>query len=217
MNTDKARFNMIEQQIRPWQVSDAQILNLMATTPREMFVPEPYRALAFADMSIPLGHHQSMYAPREEARMLQAVYLSKQDEVLEIGTGSGFTAALMASIAKSVKSIDCYGEFIERAEQRLGKLGLANVVLAEEQAEQNWSPQDDFDVIVCTPGINFKPLKLLDSLRPNGRLFCIHGIQSNQYAYLYKKDAQNDIHMERLFELSTPLLSTEHELQLFEF
>jgi len=217
MNKDKAQFHMIEQQIRPWNVFDSSILNLMSVIPRELFVPEAFRNLAFADFSIPLAHHQSMYAPREDARMLQALELSESSSVLEIGTGSGFTTALLAKLARSVNTLDTFPEFIDEAQQRLQQLGISNVTYHHETVHQDWLPNDRYSAIVCSPAINFSPMRLLEKLSTSGRLFCVHGELENQYAYIYRKNSTGEVTRERLFEMSTPLIKLETPLEDFIF
>lgn len=217
MNKEKARFNMVEQQIRPWSVSDPDVLNLMATLPRELFVPENQRALAFADLSIALPHGQYMFAPREEARMVQSLEIKKTDKALEIGTGSGFTAALIASQAKKLISVDLYSDFVTDAEQKLRQLNLQNVTTEIVDVTQNWSPSERFDVIAVTASLPGSPETFLKRLAPGGRLFCIEGTEHNRYARLYRKSDTEEITSINLFEMDTPALITQEQKPEFVF
>ncbi len=217
MNKDKARFNMVEQQIRPWNVLDPVVLDLMASIPREMFVPEKYKAFAFADFSIPLLHGQQMFSPKEEARMLQALALSANDKVLEIGTGTGFTTALIASIAKKVLTIEIYPEFVTEAEECFRKLNLNNITAEVTDISEGWKPSERFDAIVITAALSGKPEHYLSLLNSGGRLFSIEGPDNNQYAKLYVKKEQGVIEQQSLFEISTPRLIHERVSAEFVF
>ena len=126
---EQARFNMIEQQIRPWDVLDQRVLDVMNSIPREQFVPENCRSLAFADTSIPLGHDQVMMPPKLEGRLLQALAIKPDDSVLEIGTGSGYLTACLASLGKQVTSIDIMPDFTAAAREKLEALNIRNVTL----------------------------------------------------------------------------------------
>ncbi|NVJ62138.1 MAG: protein-L-isoaspartate O-methyltransferase [Gammaproteobacteria bacterium] len=216
MNQEKARYNMVEQQIRPWGVFQPSIINLMTSIPREIFVPSETRSLAFADLSIDIGHHQKMYQPKQEARMLQALDLKESDEVLEIGTGTGFTTALLASMSHHVVSIDQFDDFIQQADKKLAQCGISNVTTDIFTANKEWHPSDRFDVIVCTPAISHSPNELLKQLTSNGRLFSVEFYNGISYATLYRKTDDN-ITRQRLFELATPKMSLDNEKQEFVF
>ena len=139
MDIEHARFNMVEQQIRPWEVLDASVLNLLLRVHREDFVPEQHYALAFVDMEIPLGHGEVMLSPKLEARMLQEVAVQRSDAILEIGTGSGYLTALLARLAREVVSIEIHDDFVASASTRLGKLGYGNVRLEVGDGLNGWS------------------------------------------------------------------------------
>ena len=139
MNIELARHNMIEQQIRPWDVLDQRVLDVILRTPRELYVPPAHHALAFTDMPIPLGHDQYMMEPRLEGRMLQSLAIKPSDRVLEIGTGSGYVTAMLASLAKHVDSVDIVAEFTESAREKLNKHGVANVKLETGDASKGWN------------------------------------------------------------------------------
>ncbi len=217
MNKEKARFNMVEQQIRPWSVSDPDVLNLMATLPRELFVPENQRAMAFADLSITLPHGQQMFAPREEARMVQSLEIKKTDKALEIGTGTGFTAALIGSLAKKLTTVDLYSDFITEAEQKLRKLSLNNITTEIVDVSQNWSPSERFDVIAVTAALTATPAPFIKRLASGGRLFCIEGPEHNRYARLYRKNNADEITSTTLFEMDCPALITQEHKPAFVF
>jgi protein-L-isoaspartate(D-aspartate) O-methyltransferase len=217
MNIEKARFNMVEQQIRPWNVSDPDVLNLMATLPREIFVPENQRALAFADLAIELPHGQRMFTPREEARMLQSLSIKETDKALEIGTGSGFTAALIASLAKKLITVDLFPDFITEAEAKFKKLNLRNITTEIIDVTKHWTPSERFDVIAITAALSSSPDVFLKRLTSGGRLFCVEGPAYNRYAFLYRKDEKDQISRTRLFEIDCPELITEQKQPDFVF
>ena len=175
MNFERARFNMVEQQVRPWTVLDADVLRVQRTLPRERFVPEAYRRLAYSDTRIPIGHGQSMMAPVIEGRVLQALELHADDHVLEIGTGSGFLTAGLAQLARSVESVDIYEEFTRTADERLRALGADNVELATGDAAQGWQAGRQYDAIAITGAVPEIPEAYRQALRPGGRLVAIVG------------------------------------------
>lgn len=183
MNIEQARFNMIEQQIRPWDVLDGQVLNLLATVKREEFVPPQHRALAFADLEIPLkpgdaaiAQGQVMLAPRVEARMLQDLELAQHEKVLEIGTGSGFMAALLGHRAQRVLTLEIDEELARTAHDNLQRAGVMNVeVRVADAAHEDLSAHGLFDIVVLSGSVAEVPEHLLDLLQPGGRLIAIVG------------------------------------------
>ncbi len=179
MNFEQARFNMIEQQIRPWEVLDPVVLELLSAVKREDFVPEAYHALAFADLEIPLsdkpGVGQTMLVPRMEARMLQELGLKTKDTVLEIGTGSGYMAALMAAKAEFVYSVEIDPALVEMARTNLEKAGVANVSVELGNAAQGWPPYAPYDAIVLSASLPVLPETLLRQLKIGGRLVAVVG------------------------------------------
>lgn len=175
MNFEHARFNMVEQQIRPWTVLDADVLRVLRTLPRERFVPDAYRRLAYSDTRIPLGHGQSMMTPVVEGRMLQALELHHDDQVLEIGTGSGFLTAGLAHLARQVESVDIHEEFTQSAGERLRELGIDNVQLATGDGARGWGDGRQYDGIVLTGAVPEIPDAYRQALRPGGRLVAIIG------------------------------------------
>ena len=175
MNVEQARFNMVEQQIRTWEVLDQQVLDLLFRVRREEFVPEQYRALAFADMEIPIGNGEKMLSPKLEARMLQELALAPGDTVLEVGTGSGYMTALLASVGRHVHSVDIVPEFTRSAAARIAAHGLYNVTLETGDAARGWNLHAPYDAIVLTGSVPVLPAAFRNSLRPGGRLLAVVG------------------------------------------
>ena len=153
MNFEQARFNMVEQQIRPWEVLDGRVLSLLETVQREDFVPVQYRKLAFADMAVPLEAGQVMMRPKIEARMLQALDLQEDETVLEIGTGSGFVTACLAALAKRIVSVDVFEELHREAAAKLADKNIANVELFIGDVMRGWQPEQAHDVVVVTGSV----------------------------------------------------------------
>ena len=195
MNVEQARFNMIEQQIRPWDVLDAHVLDLLAAVRRENFVPPAHRALAFADLEIPLkpgeqavAAGQDMLAPRVEARMLQDLQVAKHEKVLEIGTGSGFMAALLGHRAQRVLSLEIDDELARTAHANLQRAGVLNVeVRTADGARTDLSAHGPFDVIVLSGSVAELPDALLALLKPGGRLMAVVGDEPVMRATLVQR------------------------------
>jgi protein-L-isoaspartate(D-aspartate) O-methyltransferase len=175
MDFERARFNMIEQQIRPWEVLDQRVLDLLFRVRREDFVPPACRELAFADMEIPIGHGEKMLAPKIEARMLQELAPAEADRVLEVGTGSGYFTALLASLAAHVYSVDIVPEFTRGAGERLAAHGIRNVTLDSGDAARGWDKHGPYDAIVVTGSMPILPESFKASLKTGGRLLAIVG------------------------------------------
>ena len=175
MNLEQARFNMIEQQIRPWNVLDDGVLELLAVVKREDFAPLAHKALAFMDMEIPLGQGQVMLAPRVEARMLQDAAVQKHEKVLEIGAGSGYMAALLAHRAQRVISLEINPELAQMARANLQKAGIHNVEVRQFDGSKGVSPDGPFDVIMLSGSVAEVPQALLAQLKVGGRLVGIVG------------------------------------------
>lgn len=206
MNIELARDNMIKQQIRTWDVLDETVLNIIAHTPRENFVPSPYKNLAFADMVIPLGHGQAMFSPKEEARLLQALAIQSHEVVLEIGTGSGYLTALLAKLAKYVYSLDIFADFCANAQFNLAKHHIQNVKIINADGANGWSEHGAYDVIVLTGSMLFLPEIFHQSLKPRGRLFAILGKAPAMEATLFSFSGQHEWKEEKLFETMSPRL-----------
>jgi protein-L-isoaspartate(D-aspartate) O-methyltransferase len=175
MNIEQARFNMVEQQIRTWDVLDQQVLDLLFRMRREDYVPEPYRELAFADLEIPLGHGEKMLQPKLEARMLQELTLKDTDQILEVGTGSGYMTALLASLGGHVYSVEIIPEFSASAEAKLRAHGIANVTLETGDAARGWNKRAPYDAIVLTGSVPVLPETFRNCLKPGGRLIVVVG------------------------------------------
>jgi len=175
MDIEQARFNMVEQQIRPWNVLNQDVLDLLSQVKREEYVPEVYRTLAFVDMEIPLGHGEVMLAPKMEARIVQELNLKKTDRVLEVGTGSGYMTALLAHQTEHVFSVEIVPEFKADAERKLKAHDIDNVTLEVGDAAQGWPKHGPYDVIVLTGSVPVLPDAFLKSLKPGGRLFAMVG------------------------------------------
>jgi protein-L-isoaspartate(D-aspartate) O-methyltransferase len=174
MNTEFARRQMVGQQIRTFEVSDARVLEVLGELPREEFVPAGFRELAFADMNIPLKHGQFMMTPTVEGRLLQMLAPGKDDDVLEIGTGSGFLCACLARLARTVISVDIFPDFARDAAVTLKGVGIENATLATMDATRELPP-GKFDGIAVTASCPIFDARFFEALKPNGRLFVIVG------------------------------------------
>lgn len=172
---ERARFNMVEQQIRPWEVLDPVVLDLLLRVRREQFVPAQHRALAFVDMEIPIGHGECMLAPKLEARMLQDASIKPGDSILEVGTGTGYMTALLASLGRHVYSVDIVAEFTAGAGAKLASAGVANVTLETGDAARGWSRHGPYDVIVLTGSVPVLSDAFAGMLNPGGRLLAVVG------------------------------------------
>jgi protein-L-isoaspartate(D-aspartate) O-methyltransferase len=203
---NQAREMMVEQQVRPWEVLDARVLGVLATLPREKFVPEIHRALAYADVEIPLGHGQKMMKPVVEGRALQALLLQEGDEVLEIGTGGGYLAACMGALAREVVSLEIHPELASRARQQLDASGYGNNVRIETADALHYATERRFDAICVTAAMDVEaPSQFLQLLRPGGRLFVVRGHSPVMEAVLVHNDV-NGPRIESLFETDLPYL-----------
>jgi protein-L-isoaspartate(D-aspartate) O-methyltransferase len=212
MDFEKARFNMIEQQIRPWEVLDPDVLNLLFTVKREDFVPTAYRAIAFTDMEIPLGHDQAMMPPKIEARILQETAPRPGETVLEIGTGSGYLTALLAMRAKHVTSIEIHEDLSRDAGLRLRAANISNVVLKVGDAAQSpdafLDAQAKFDVIVLSGSVPTVPQAYLQRLNVGGRFFAVVGDAPVMKATLVTKTAESQFASLEIFEtVVAPLIN----------
>ncbi|MDO5625066.1 MAG: protein-L-isoaspartate O-methyltransferase [Pseudomonadota bacterium] len=195
MNVEQARFNMIEQQIRPWDVLDAHVLDLLAVVRREDFVPPAHRALAFADMEIPLksgeadvAAGQVMLSPRMQARLLQDLHVAKHEKVLEIGTGSGFMAALLGHRAQRVLSLEIDNDLAQTARDNLQRAGVLNVeVRVADGASATLAADGPFDVVLLSGSVAQVPEQLLALLKPGGRLMAIVGDEPIMRATLVQR------------------------------
>ena len=175
MNPEQARFNMVEQQIRTWEVLDQDVLDLLYVVPREEFVPEKHRALAFSDLEIPIGEGERMWQPKLEARVIQELGMRKADRVLEVGTGSGYLTALLSHRAAHVVSVEIKPALAAFGRANLERHGADNVVLEIGDAARGWPARAPYDVIVLTGSTPILPGSLVEQLSPGGRLFAVVG------------------------------------------
>ena len=217
MNFDKARFNMVEQQVRPWEVLDDRVLTLLETVQREDFVPVRYRKLAFADMEIPLPNDQVMMKPTVEGRLLQAIDLQPDESVLEIGTGSGFLTACLAHLANHVISVEFHDDLSEEAAARISDKGIGNVELFVGDVMSGWQPEQAHDVVVVTASVPEIPEHLLGWVNPGGRLFVITGDSPVMEARLLTRLGVDDWRDESLFETDLQRLINAEKPPQFEF
>ena len=206
MNAELARFNMIEQQIRPWEVLDQRVLELLTEVPREQFVPAEFRQLAFADMCIPLGAAEFMMAPKVEARMLQALAIEPTDCILEIGTGSAYVTALLATLGSQVTTLEINPEFTQRAEILLGRRGITNVKLAVGNGFETRDSEGPYDVIAVTGSVPILTQHFQQQLTPKGRLFIVVGQSPIMDARLIRRAGPSEWTSESLFETDLPQL-----------
>ena len=216
---EKARFNMVEQQIRPWEVIDPRVLSLMESLPREAFVPENYQELAYADIEIPIGRGQQMMFPRIEGRLMQALDLQPGDKVLEVGTGSGYLTACLASLAKQVVSIDIHQEFTETAAAKLEQQGLRNVTLLTGDALAAPLEEGPFDAIAVTGSLPTGQQAEIfrQQLAPGGRLFVVVGTPPVMECLLITRHEEKIFREESIFETEVPPLENAPAPVEFEF
>ncbi|MFC4726668.1 protein-L-isoaspartate O-methyltransferase family protein [Coralloluteibacterium thermophilus] len=204
LDFDHARFAMIEQQIRPWEVLDPRVLEALASVRREDFVPAAQRNLAFADVGLPLGDGETMMKPVVEGRTLQALDLEAGDEVLEIGTGTGYLTACLSRLARAVTSIDIRADYVEAARGRLAAAGCGNVDLAVADALA-YAPGRQFDAVCVTGAVATVPAHFVEWLRPGGRLFVVEGRSPAMEALRIVRTASGS-QRESLFETDLPYL-----------
>lgn len=215
MDIEKARFNMIEQQVRPWDVLDGRVLDVLARLPREAFVGERHRALAYADLELPIGHGETMFKPVLEGRALQALELQGGEAVLEIGAGSGFMAACLGSLAREVTSIERHADLAEAAAARLQAQGLGNVSVIAADAFA-WTPGRQFDAICVSGAVDTLPSRFLEWLRPGGRMFVVQGRAPAMEAVLVHGEV-NGPRTESLFETGLAYLAGAEPPAEFKF
>jgi protein-L-isoaspartate(D-aspartate) O-methyltransferase len=207
MNFEQARQNMVENQVRPWEVLDADVLETLKGIRREDFVAAAHRNVSFADLTLPLGHGEVMMKPVVEGRVLQALELKKSDTVLEIGTGSGFLTACLARLSAHVTSIDMHADFVEGARQRLAATLVTNVSLETAEAVNGYKPTGVFDAVVITGAVHSVPEKFVRWLKPGGRMFVVRGDSPAQTAVLLTHEGEGRYREESLFETDLPYLA----------
>jgi protein-L-isoaspartate(D-aspartate) O-methyltransferase len=220
MNTELARFNMIEQQIRPWQVLDPAVLALLAIVKREDFVPPNHRAMAFVDAQVPLldkADGPCMLEPKVEARLLQELRVNRSDRVLEIGTGSGFMAALLAHRASEVITVERLPELVEMAHNNLGHAGLSRVRVVHGDASQSLPSGQPWDVILLSGSVAEAPKNLLQQLKVGGRLAVVVGSLPIMRARLFTRTSETSWSDVDLFDTVAPRLVGFAEPSRFRF
>lgn len=200
MDIEQARFNMIEQQIRPWGVLNSNILDVLKTIKRENFVPQKYRNLAFADLEIPLSNGQKMLSPKIDARVLQELMISKNENILEIGTGSGYMAALLASCGKQVTTVEIDYDLYNQAKNNLQCNDIQNVSVIHHNGLNYLTEKDTFDIIVLSGGLPFIPQSILENLKIGGRLSAFVGSEPIMKAQIVTRKENNKFEFVDLFE-----------------
>lgn len=215
----QARYNMVEQQVRPWDVLDQRVLDIMSSVPREFFVPQAYRNLAYADIAIPLDDGQAMLHPKYEGRILQALAIGAYDNVLEIGAGSGYLTACLAALGRHVRSIDLRPAFIEAAEEKLKARGIDNVALvaADLFADGLDEGPGRYDAIAVGGALDRVPQALRDALSIDGRLFVVVGAEPMMEARLITRVGPQEWTSEGLFDAVLPRLDHEPDERPFDF
>ncbi len=217
MNVEQARFNMIEQQIRPWDVLDASILGLLSAVRREDFVPQAHQGQAFMDLDIPLGQGRSLLAPRVEARLVQDLQLGKHDQVLQIGAATGFVTALLAHKARRVIAFESHPELAAAARANLRKAGINNAEVVQGDGVAGLVAQAPFDAILLCGSVSSVPQALLDQLKVGGRLLAIVGQEPIMQATLYTRIAAGQFGSQEMFDTLAPRLPGFGEPNQFQF
>lgn len=215
MDLTRARRNMVENQVRPWEVLDARVLEVLTELPRESFVLPAYHALAYADLALPMAHGEVMMKPIIEGRLLQALDIGPTDEVLEIGTGSGYLTACLAKLGKRVTSVERHPDFVETARARLRNAGIGNIELLNADALHDFDPGRAFDAIAVTGAVAELPPHFRDWLTVGGRMFVVAGAEPAMRALLLRREADGALSEERLFETDLPYLAGAEPRQQF--
>lgn len=224
MNVEQARFNMIEQQIPPWDVLDQGVLSLLAEMRREDFVPAAHRALAFVDMQIPLkdgadaiAHGHCMLEPKVEARLLQELQVQRSDRVLEVGAGSGYMAALLAHKAQQVTTLEIDPALAKLAGDNLRRAAVTNATVREADGSAGWSADGPYDVIVLSGSVPEVPSTILDQLKLGGRLATVVGHDPVMRAVIMTRVGEREFRRQELFDTLTPRLAGFPEPTRFRF
>ena len=217
MNIEQARFNMIEQQIRPWNVLDQDVLDLLHVVKREQFVPAAYQNLAFADVEIPLPGGEAMLAPKFEARILQEVGVKKHETVLEIGTGSGYMAALLAHRAAKVTTVEINPETAELAKKNLANAGVHNVTVEVGNGAQGWEKGAPYDVIVISGALEVLPEAILKQVKVGGRIAAIVGQAPVMEAEIITRTGDDAYSTVKVFETNVRYLTGAPVPSHFQF
>ena len=216
MNIEHARFNMIEQQIRPWGVLDSNVLLALEAVPREAFVPPAFRHLAFADIEIPIGRGQSMMEPKLAARLLQALAPQPGEKILEIGTGSGYVTALLAHTGASVTTVEIYPDLLESAATALDAVGAENISLEAGDASAGWSKGEAWDGILLTASVPQLPTGFAQSLAPGGRAVAVIGEAPAMEAVRAERDGAGSLLMTSLFDTQLAPMVNARDTRVFQ-
>jgi protein-L-isoaspartate(D-aspartate) O-methyltransferase len=217
MNIEQARFNMIEQQIRPWDVLDQDVLNLLSIVKRENFVPAAYRNIAFADLEIPLPGGEHMLFPRVEARVLQELAIKKHEVVLEIGAGAGYMAALLAARGRSVLSVEISPELAELAAANLTANGVVNAQVVQGDGAKGWKESEPYDVICVSGGLPVMPQEFLEQLKIGGRLAAFVGAAPVMKAQIITRVDEKQFRVSDIFETMVAPLKNAVQPARFKF
>lgn len=206
LDFERARFNMVEQQVRPWEVLDQRVLDVLRELRREEYVPSRWRRQAFADVSLPLEHGEVMMKPVVEGRMLQALAVKPEDAILEIGTGSGFITACLARLGREVRSVEIHAAMAERARARLAAAGFSNASVDAADALGGFEPGRTYDCVCVTGAVAVEPERFRRWLAPGGRLFLIRGLSPAMEATLTTLGPDSQYVTDSLFETDMPYL-----------
>lgn len=217
MNFEQARFNMVEQQIRPWEVLDFGVLDVLMSVRREEFVPEAYKGVALSEAEIPLGNGSAMLIPVIEGKILQAVQVKASDKVLEVGAGSGYFAALLAAKADWVRTVEIDPALVNMAHDNLKRYGVENVIVEEGDAIRGWPSNAPYDLIVVSGGVPFIPETLLQQIKVGGRLFAFVGEPQLMTATLVTQVSEGNFRTESLFENAVPMMRNAPQKSQFKF
>lgn len=217
MNLEQARFNMIEQQIRPWNVLDTDVLELLSIIKREKFLPEHQQSLAFTDTELPLADGSLMLSPKMEARIVQEVAVKKHEKVLVVGAGTGYLPALLAFHAHHVTCVESSAAVHKVASQNLQKHGITKIALELGDASKGWSSAAPYDVIVVTGSLQVLPEEFKQQLKVGGRLFVVLGKPPIMTAYLMTRVGDAEFTSKALFETSVPIVPHAERLSSFSF
>jgi protein-L-isoaspartate(D-aspartate) O-methyltransferase len=217
MNIEQARFNMIEQQIRPWNVLDQDVLDLLHVVKREQFVPAAYQNLAFADVEIPLPGGDAMLAPKFEARILQEVGVRKHETVLEIGTGSGYMAALLAHRAAKVTTVEINPETAELAKKNLANAGIHNVTVETGNGAEGWAKGAPYDAIVISGALEVLPEAFLKQVKVGGRIAAVIGQAPVMEASIITRTGEDTYGTIKVFETNVRYLTGAPVPSHFQF
>jgi protein-L-isoaspartate(D-aspartate) O-methyltransferase len=215
MNLDQARFFMVEQQIRPWDVLDPKVLDLFMDIPRHLFVKAGNEELAYSDIELPIGQNQTMMPPKIEGRLLQALDIDEEDTVLEVGTGSGYLTALLANMGKTVTTIDIYPEIQDLAKPRLSS--FTNIEFHTGDASQNWNDDKEYDAIVLTGSVASVPQAYKEKLTLGGRLAVVVGTSPAMTAQVITRISNQEWETETLFETDLAPLINSTQANNFKF